>query len=172
MQCHAHMHGLIHDGRLWACSSCLLGLICMFVRLMCVHKWLYVIRYLGFQLWWLYKKATLYPSPLVFLKFLCMRAISIFYLDFLDAHSGYYTAIVYIQLHSFFAILFNSRKTLFLVCFMLKTTNFLCFWNSWVVATRVVAVGRSALLLLLLVLLEGALCFLQPTKLGQTKSGH
>jgi len=25
--CHAHMHGLIHDGRLRACQSCLLGLI-------------------------------------------------------------------------------------------------------------------------------------------------
>ncbi len=47
---------------------------------------------------------------------------------------------------------------------MLKATDFLCFWNSWVVATRVVAAGRRALLLLLLVLLEGALRFLQPTK--------
>jgi len=54
---------------------------------------------------------------------------------------------------------------------MLKATNFLCFWNSWVVATRVVAVGRSALLLLLLVLLEGALHFLQPTKAGTNKVG-
>jgi hypothetical protein len=27
MKCHAHMHGLIHDGRLWACQSCLLGLM-------------------------------------------------------------------------------------------------------------------------------------------------
>ncbi len=47
---------------------------------------------------------------------------------------------------------------------MLKATDFLCFWNSWVVATRVVVAGRSALLLLLLALLEGALRFLQPTK--------
>jgi len=25
--CHAHMHGLIHDGQLRACHSCLLGLM-------------------------------------------------------------------------------------------------------------------------------------------------
>jgi hypothetical protein len=54
-----------------------------------------------------------------------MRVASIFYLDFLDAHVGYYTATVYTQLHSFFVILFNSRKTL--RCYlMLKATNF--FW--------------------------------------------
>jgi hypothetical protein len=47
---------------------------------------------------------------------------------------------------------------------MLKATDFLCFWNSWVVATHVVVAGRSALLLLLLMLLEGTLRFLQPTK--------
>jgi hypothetical protein len=82
---------------------------------MCALKWLYAIRYLGFQLWWLYKRAKLCPSPLVFLEFLCMKAASIFYLDFLDAHSGYYTTTVYIELHSFFAILFNSRKIIFLV---------------------------------------------------------
>jgi len=28
--CHAHMHGLIHDGRLRACQSCLLGLMYVF----------------------------------------------------------------------------------------------------------------------------------------------
>jgi hypothetical protein len=61
--------------------------------------------------WWLYKRAKPFPSPLVFLEFLCMKLASIVYLDFLDAHSGYYTAIVYIHLHSFFAIQFNFRKT-------------------------------------------------------------
>ncbi len=65
--------------------------------------------------WWLYKRAKLFPSPLVFLEFLCMRIASIHYLDFLDAHGGYYTATVYIHLHSFFAIQFNSRKTLLLL---------------------------------------------------------
>jgi len=40
-----------------------------------------------------------------------MRVASIVYLDFLDAHGGYYTATVYIHVHSFFAIQFNSRKT-------------------------------------------------------------
>jgi hypothetical protein len=41
--CHARIHGLIHDGRLRACPSYLLGL-------MYVLKWLYAIRCLGFQL--------------------------------------------------------------------------------------------------------------------------
>jgi hypothetical protein len=40
--CYAHTHGLIHDGRLWACPSWLLGL-------MYVLRWLYIIRCLGFQ---------------------------------------------------------------------------------------------------------------------------
>jgi hypothetical protein len=44
-----------------------------------------------------------------------MRIASIIYLDFLDAHSGYYTATVYIHLHSFFAIQCNSRKTILLL---------------------------------------------------------
>jgi len=35
--CHAHMHGLIYDGWLRACQSCLLGL-------MYVLKLLYIIR--------------------------------------------------------------------------------------------------------------------------------
>jgi hypothetical protein len=47
--CHVHMHGLIHDGQLWAHQSCLL-------RLMYVLRLLYAIRCfkvmacLGFQL--------------------------------------------------------------------------------------------------------------------------
>ncbi len=65
--------------------------------------------------WWLYKRAKPFPSPLVFLEFLCMRVASIVYFDFLDAHSGYYMATVYIHLHSFFAIQFYSRKTLLLL---------------------------------------------------------
>jgi hypothetical protein len=56
--------------------------------------------------WWLYKRAKPFPSPLVFLEFLCMRVTFIIYLDFLDAHGDYYIAIVYIHLHSFFAIQF------------------------------------------------------------------
>ncbi len=31
---------------------------CTFVGLVCAHKWLYAIRYLGFQLWWLYKSVV------------------------------------------------------------------------------------------------------------------
>jgi hypothetical protein len=70
-----------------------------------------MFRVSGF--WWLYKRAKPFPSPLVFLEFLCMTVASIIYLDFLDAHSGNYTATVYIHFHSFFAIQFNSRKTPF-----------------------------------------------------------
>jgi hypothetical protein len=40
-----------------------------------------------------------------------MRVASIVHLDFLDAHGGYCTATIYIHLHYFFAIYFNSRKT-------------------------------------------------------------
>jgi len=55
-----------------------------------------------------------------------MRVASIVHLDFLDAHGGYYTATIYIHLHYFFAIHFNSRKTLHFLCFMLKATNLFC----------------------------------------------
>jgi hypothetical protein len=41
--CHTCMHGLIHDGWLRACQSCLL-------RLMYIFRLLYVIRCLWFQL--------------------------------------------------------------------------------------------------------------------------
>jgi hypothetical protein len=54
-----------------------------------------IVRYQVFRVsafWWLYKKAKLFPSPLVFIEFLCMKIASIVYLDFLDAHGGYYTA--------------------------------------------------------------------------------
>jgi hypothetical protein len=35
-KCQARMHGLIHDDRLWACQSCLLGL--MYVLRVNVHS--------------------------------------------------------------------------------------------------------------------------------------
>jgi len=46
--CHAHMHGLIHDNRLRACQSCLLGLMYVF-RLLYTIKCFRVIACLGFQ---------------------------------------------------------------------------------------------------------------------------
>jgi len=49
IQCHARMHGLIHDGRLRACQSCLLGLMYVF-RLLYVIKCFRVMTCLGFQL--------------------------------------------------------------------------------------------------------------------------
>jgi hypothetical protein len=39
-----------------------------------------------------------------------MRVASIVYLDFLDAHNGYYMATAYIHLHSFFAIQFSIHE--------------------------------------------------------------
>jgi hypothetical protein len=89
----------------------------MYVYRVNVHS-LVTVCYWVFRVsafWWLYKKAKPFPFPLVFLEFLCMRVASIVYLDFLDAQGGYYTTIVYIHLHSFFAIQFNSRKTLLLL---------------------------------------------------------
>ncbi len=53
------MHGLIHDGRLRACPSCLLGL-------MYVLKWLYVIKCLGFQLFGDYIKGQALPFSFSF----------------------------------------------------------------------------------------------------------
>jgi len=45
--CHARMHGLIHDGRLWACQSCLLGLMYA-LRLLYAIRCFRVMACLGF----------------------------------------------------------------------------------------------------------------------------
>jgi hypothetical protein len=47
--CHARMHGLIHDGRLWACQLCLLGLMYV-LKLLYAIKCFMVMACLGFQL--------------------------------------------------------------------------------------------------------------------------
>jgi hypothetical protein len=47
--CHARMHGFIYDGRLWACQSCLLGLMYV-VRLLYAIRCFRVMACLGFQL--------------------------------------------------------------------------------------------------------------------------
>jgi hypothetical protein len=47
--CHARMHGPIHDGRLRACQSCLLGLIYI-LRLVYTIRCFKVMACLGFQL--------------------------------------------------------------------------------------------------------------------------
>ncbi len=104
---------------------------------MYVFKWLYTIRCLGFQLLGgCIKRAKPFPSPLVFLEFFCMRVASIVYLDFLDAHGGYYMATAYIHLHSFFAIQFNSRKTPFSMLHV-KSHRFLLLVSSWVIVVVV-----------------------------------
>jgi hypothetical protein len=53
-----------------------------------------------------------------------MKAASIFYLDFLDVHGGYYTATIYKQLHSFFAILFNYRKNIYSLLLHVESNKF------------------------------------------------
>jgi hypothetical protein len=60
--------------------------------------------------WWFYKRAKPFPSSLVFLEFLVLRVASIVYWDFLDAHSGHYTATIYIRFHYFFVIHFQFYK--------------------------------------------------------------
>jgi hypothetical protein len=45
--CHAHIHGLIHDSQLWACQSCLLGLMYVF-RLLYAIRCFRVMACLGF----------------------------------------------------------------------------------------------------------------------------
>jgi len=47
--CHARMHGLIHDGQLWACQSCLLGLMYI-LRLLYAIRCFRVMACLRFQL--------------------------------------------------------------------------------------------------------------------------
>ncbi len=69
--CHARMHDLIHDGRLQACPSCLLGLL--YVCRVNVRSQV-IIRYQVLRVstfWWLYKRPSPFFLFLVFLKFLC-----------------------------------------------------------------------------------------------------
>ncbi len=60
--------------------------------------------------WWFYKRAKPFPSSLVFLEFLVLRVASIVLWDFLEAHSGHYTAIIYIRFHYFFSIHFQYMR--------------------------------------------------------------
>ncbi len=70
--CHAHIHGLIHDGQLWACPSCLLGLMYVYRVNVCSQVTICYQVVRVSTCWWLYK-----PSPsllfLVFLEFLCQE---------------------------------------------------------------------------------------------------
>jgi hypothetical protein len=47
--CHVHMHGLIHDSRLWACQSCTLLRLMYALRLLYVIRCFKVMTCLGFQ---------------------------------------------------------------------------------------------------------------------------
>ncbi len=65
------MHGLIHDGRLRACQSCLFKLMYIFI-LLYVIRCFNVMACLGFQLVDDYIKGQVLPfSCYFFLKFLC-----------------------------------------------------------------------------------------------------
>jgi hypothetical protein len=79
---------------------------------------------------------------------------------FLDAHGGYYMAIVYIHYLFFPSFQFNSRK-IAPYCLMLKAVNFSWLWVSWVsfvvgvviasVVVVIVVVAVTALELLVVV---------------------
>ncbi len=71
-----------------------------------------------------------------------MRVVSIVYLDFLDVHGDYYMATVYIHLHSFFAIQFNSRKTLLLLL-NVESNKILLLLNSTPLPTNKARNGRE-----------------------------
>ncbi len=92
-----------------------------------------------------------------------MRVASIVYLDFLDAHGGYYTATVYIHLHSFFAIQFNSRKTPLLVLHV-ESNIFLLLVSSWVIVA-VAIVGATV------ARAEGCWCYCYPRELALVLEG-
>jgi len=101
-----------------------------------------------------------------------MRVVSIVHLDFLNAHGGYCTATIYIHLHYFFAIYFNSRKTLFPVASCWKLLALLKFLSCYYWCGVVAAGGsaRKERKLLLLLLREGAFVLhsSQPTKPGNS----
>ncbi len=66
--CHARMHGLMHDRQLWACPSCLLGL-------MYVLRWLYAIKCLRFQLVGDCIKAKPFLFPFSFYRILLLGKV-------------------------------------------------------------------------------------------------
>ncbi len=102
--CHARMHGLMHDGRLGACPSCLLRLMYVYKVNVCsqvtVHYWMIRVS----ACWPLYKRQSPSLLLLVFIEFLCqgkfLSQSDIFFHSqtrFLDAHGGHYTTTIYIH---------------------------------------------------------------------------
>jgi hypothetical protein len=113
MNCHACMHGLIHDGQLWACQSCLL-------RLMYVIRLLCAIRCLGFQLVGGCIKGQAFPFSCRFFKIILSGRVSSkvreffhSHTGFLDAHNNYYMATIYIHYIFFLSLQFSYKKTFF-----------------------------------------------------------
>jgi len=96
------IYGLIHDGQLRACPYALL-------KLMYGLKWLYVIRYLGFQFVGNCIKGQALPFSLVFLEFLCQEIFFHNQIGFLNVHGGHCTTTVYIHY-----IFFLCNSTFFL----------------------------------------------------------
>ncbi len=151
------IHGLIHDGQLRACPSCLLGLMYAFRVNVCsqVNVRYQVLRVLS--CWWLYKR----PSPsllfLIFLEFLCQESFLHNQIGFLDAHGDHYTTTIYIHymffflcnsiLEKFYYLLFHVESGRFLVLLEFLSC---CYWCCCY------RKEHKLLLVLLLLLLEGA----------------
>ncbi len=123
---HARMHGLIHDGRLQACQSCLLGLMYV-LRLLYAIRCFRVMACLRFKLVDSYIKGQIFPFSCQFFQNSFVRE-SFFHsqTEFLDVHDGYYTATIYIHYVFFSYLQFNSRKTTF-YHLMLKVVDFSWF---------------------------------------------
>jgi len=73
--CHACMHGLIHDDQLQACQSCLLGLMYV-LKLLYFIRCFRVMACLGLQLVDGYIKAKLFPSLVSFSRIFLFGRIS------------------------------------------------------------------------------------------------
>ncbi len=108
--CHAHKHGLIHDGQLWACQSCLLGLMYV-LRLLYTIRCFRVMACLGLQLVGGCIKGQALPFSCQFFQNSFVRE-SFFHsqIGFLDAHDDYYKATVYIHYVFFPSLQFNIHE--------------------------------------------------------------
>ncbi len=125
--CRVRMHGLIYDGRLWACQSCLLGLMYV-LRLLYAIRCFRVMVFLGFQLVGDCIKGQALPFFNQFLQnFFIKEGFFHSQIEFLDVHDDYYTTTVYIHYVFFPSLQSNFRKTNF--ChLMLKAVNFFLFF--------------------------------------------
>ncbi len=167
------MHGLIHDGRLRTCQSCLLGL--MYALKVNVRSQV-TIRYQVFQgyglfrvsaCWQLYKRSSSSLLLLVFLKFLCQREfppqsdwISKCSRQLLHDHH-FHT----IRFLSFFAIQFQKNYSLLLNVESDKFFLALSSWVSFVVADVVVGVIIVGVVVVAIAIVGKNLCYYTSTNI-------